>query len=326
MLLHLFLTTYEKSGVNMGGKIKVKRKTTMSMRRRESLWGLLFISPFIIGFTVFLLGPMLFSLIGSFTNYNITSRMDFVGFRNYEQMFTADRLFWTSLYNTLYYVAFIVPLTAVGAILMAVLLNQKIKGIKAFRTIFYLPAVLSGVAVYILWMQLLSPSTGLINTVLSWFQIQGPAWLFDPDWTKPALVIMRLWSIGGTMLLYLATLQNVPGQLYESAELDGANAFQRFWHITLPMITPIVFFDVVTTTIGAFQIFQEAYVMTESGSGGPANSLLFYNLHMWNKAFVAFDMGYAMAMSWILFIIILILTIINLKLAPRWVHYEGGQR
>ncbi|UTR12888.1 sugar ABC transporter permease [Evansella sp. LMS18] len=298
----------------------------MSMRRRESLWGLLFISPFIIGFTVFLLGPMLFSLIGSFTNYNITSRMDFVGFRNYEQMFTADRLFWTSLYNTLYYVAFIVPLTAVGAILMAVLLNQKIKGIKAFRTIFYLPAVLSGVAVYILWMQLLSPSTGLINTVLSWFQIQGPAWLFDPDWTKPALVIMRLWSIGGTMLLYLATLQNVPGQLYESAELDGANAFQRFWHITLPMITPIVFFDVVTTTIGAFQIFQEAYVMTESGSGGPANSLLFYNLHMWNKAFVAFDMGYAMAMSWILFIIILILTIINLKLAPRWVHYEGGQR
>ncbi|WP_177344661.1 carbohydrate ABC transporter permease [Evansella clarkii] len=298
----------------------------MSMRRRESLWGLLFISPFIIGFTVFLLGPMLFSLIGSFTNYNITSRMDFIGFRNYEQMFTADRLFWTSLYNTLYYVAFIVPLTAVGAILMAVLLNQKIKGIKAFRTIFYLPAVLSGVAVYILWMQLLSPSTGLINTVLSWFQIQGPAWLFDPDWTKPALVIMRLWSIGGTMLLYLATLQNVPGQLYESAELDGANAFQRFWHITLPMITPIVFFDVVTTTIGAFQIFQEAYVMTESGTGGPANSLLFYNLHMWNKAFVAFDMGYAMAMSWILFIIILILTIINLKLAPRWVHYEGGQR
>jgi multiple sugar transport system permease protein len=310
----------------MGGKIKVKKKTTMSMRRRESLWGLLFISPFIIGFTVFLLGPMLFSLIGSFTNYNITSRMDFIGFRNYEQMFTADRLFWTSLYNTLYYVAFIVPLTAVGAILMAVLLNQKIKGIKAFRTIFYLPAVLSGVAVYILWMQLLSPSTGLINTVLSWFQIQGPAWLFDPDWTKPALVIMRLWSIGGTMLLYLATLQNVPGQLYESAELDGANAFQRFWHITLPMITPIVFFDVVTTTIGAFQIFQEAYVMTESGTGGPANSLLFYNLHMWNKAFVAFDMGYAMAMSWILFIIILILTIINLKLAPRWVHYEGGQR
>ncbi|WP_088032828.1 carbohydrate ABC transporter permease [Evansella clarkii] len=310
----------------MGGKIKVKKKTTMSMRRRESLWGLLFISPFIIGFTVFLLGPMLFSLIGSFTNYNITSRMDFIGFRNYEQMFTADRLFWTSLYNTLYYVAFIVPLTAVGAILMAVLLNQKIKGIKAFRTIFYLPAVLSGVAVYILWMQLLSPSTGLINTVLSWFQIQGPAWLFDPDWTKPALVIMRLWSIGGTMLLYLATLQNVPGQLYESAELDGANAFQRFWHITLPMISPIVFFDVVTTTIGAFQIFQEAYVMTESGTGGPANSLLFYNLHMWNKAFVAFDMGYAMAMSWILFIIILILTIINLKLAPRWVHYEGGQR
>ncbi len=298
----------------------------MSINRKEGLWGLFFVSPFIIGFTIFLLGPMLFSLYGSFTNYNITSRMDFTGMSNYIQMFTRDRIFYTSLYNTLYYVLFIVPLTAIGAVLMAILLNQKMRGIKAYRTIFYLPAVLSGVAVYILWMQLLSPSTGLINTVLSFVGIQGPAWLFEPEWTKPALIIMRLWSIGGTMLLYLATLQNVPTQLYESAQLDGANAIKRFWHITLPMITPIIFFDVVTTFIGAFQIFQEAYVMTDSGTGGPANSLLFYNLHMWNKAFVAFDMGYAMAMSWVLFFIILILTIINLKLAPRWVHYEGGSK
>ena len=165
-------------------------------------------------------------------------------------------------------------------------------------------------------MQLLSPSTGLVNTILAYVGIKGPAWLFDPNWTKPALILMRLWSVGGSMLLYLATLQNVPKQLYESAEIDGANSFQQFLNITLPMITPIIFYDIVTSTIGAFQIFQEAYVMTESGTAGPANSLLFYNFHMWNKAFVAFDMGYAMAMSMVLFIIVLVLTFFNLKVAP----------
>ena len=297
-------------------------KKRMSRRKKkEMLWGLLFVSPFIIGFLGFMLLPMLFSFIGSFTNYNITSRMDFIGLDNFRRMFTQDELFTTSLYNTAYYVLFNVPLTAVGSVFLAVLLNRQIYGIRVFRTIFYLPAVLSGVAVYVLWMQLLSPSTGLVNTALSWIGVDGPSWLFDPEWTKPALILMRLWSVGGAMLLYLATLQNVPKQLYESAEVDGAGFTRQFFHITLPMITPIIFYDVVTSTIGAFQIFQEAYVMTEGGTGGPANSLLFYNLHMWNKAFVAFDMGYAMAMSMILFLIVLSLTFINLKLAPRWVHY-----
>src|SRR5690625_5368634 len=184
-----------------------------------------------------------------------------------------------------------------GSVILAIMLNRRIRGISVFRTIFYLPAILSGVAVYVLWMQLLSPSTGLVNTLLAFIGVDGPAWLFDPNWTKPALILMRLWSVGGSMLLYLATLQNVRKQLYESAEIDGAHSFQQFLHITLPMITSIIFYDVVTSTIGAFQIFQEAYVMTESGTAGPANSLLFYNFHMWNKAFVAFDMGYAMAMS-----------------------------
>ncbi|WP_035445039.1 carbohydrate ABC transporter permease [Atopococcus tabaci] len=308
----------------MAAKAVTKRKWTKK-QKKEALWGLFFVSPFIIGFAVFMLGPMLFSFYGSFTNYNLTSKMDFIGLANFKRMFTQDELFWTSLYNTAYYVAFNVPLTAIGSVLLAVLLNQRIRGIRVFRTIFYLPAILSGVAVYVLWMQLLSPSTGLVNTVLSWVGISGPAWLFDPNWTKPALILMKLWSVGGAMLLYLATLQNVPQQLYESAEIDGASPFGQFRHITLPMITPIIFYDVVTSTIGAFQIFQEAYVMTESGTAGPANSLLFYNFHMWNKAFVAYDMGYAMAMSMILFVIVLILTFINLKLAPRWVHYGGGE-
>lgn len=271
-----------------------------------------------------MLGPMLFSVIGSFTDYNLTSKMNFIGLANFKRMFVHDDLFWKSLYNTVYFVIFNVPLTTIFSVFLATVLNQKIKGISVFRTVFYLPAVLSGVAVYILWMQLLSPSAGLINTFLGWFHIPGPAWLFDPQRTKPALILMKIWSSGGAMLLYLATLQNVPRSLYESAEIDGAGVWGKFKSITLPLITPIIFYDVITSTIGSFQIFQEAYVMTKNGTGGPANSLLFYNLHMWNKAFVAFDMGYAMAMSMILFLIVLVLTFVNLKLAPKWVYYSGG--
>lgn len=293
-------------------------------KKKEARWAYLFISPFIIGFVVFMLGPMLFSVIGSFTDYNLTSKMNFIGLANFRRMFLHDDLFWKSLYNTVYFVLFNVPLTTMFSVFLATILNQKIRGISIFRTMFYLPAVLSGVAVYILWMQLLSPSAGLINTFLGWFNISGPAWLFDPNWTKPALILMKIWSSGGAMLLYLATLQNVPRSLYESAAIDGAGVWGKFKNITLPLITPIIFYDVITSTIGSFQIFQEAYVMTKNGTGGPANSLLFYNLHMWNKAFVAFDMGYAMAMSMILFLIVLVLTFINLKLAPRWVYYSGG--
>ncbi|WP_412986935.1 carbohydrate ABC transporter permease [Niallia alba] len=291
---------------------------------KNNLIGYLFISPWIIGFIGLMLGPMLFSLYASFTDYNITSKMNFIGLANYKHMFTVDDMFWTSLWNTLYYVLFSVPITTVGALLLAVLLNQKVKGMKIFRTIFYLPAVLSGVAVYFLWMQLLSPSTGMINTMLSWVGIEGPAWLFDPQWTKPALILMKMWSVGGGMLLYLASLQGVSKNVYEAAEIDGANIFHKFFHITLPMISPVIFFDLVTSTIGSFQIFQEAYVMSESGNGGPANSLLFYNLHMWNNAFKTFDMGYASGMAWILFVIIMILTVFQLKISKRWVHYEGG--
>ncbi|MGF2053958.1 carbohydrate ABC transporter permease [Vagococcus fluvialis] len=294
------------------------------MKKKEALWGYLFISPFIIGFIFFLLGPMLFSVFGSFTNYNLTSKMDFIGFDNFKNLFFKDNLFKLSFYNTLYYVVIGVPLSVTFSILLSVLLNNQLRGIKFFRTIFYLPAVLTGVAVYILWMQLLSPSSGLINMLLKYIGIKGPSWLQDPTWTKPALIMMKVWNSGSAILLYLATLQNVPTTLYESASIDGASSIKKFFRITLPLITPIIFYDIVTSTIGSFQIFQEAYVMTQNGTGGPANSLLFYNLHMWNKAFVEFDMGYAMAMSMILFVIVIILTVINLKLSKKWVHYSGG--
>ncbi|MEH7442921.1 sugar ABC transporter permease [Bacillus sp. JJ1122] len=300
------------------------KKKGLSRQAKDNLAGYLFIAPWIIGFIGLTLGPLLFSLAASFTDYNITSKMNFIGFENFKRMFTMDDLFRTSLYNTLYYVIFSVPLTTAGAILLGVLLNQKVKGMRFFRTIYYLPAVLSGVAVYFLWMQLLSPSTGLVNTMLAWVGIDGPAWLFDPEWTKPALLLMKMWSVGGGMLLYLASLQGVSPQMYEAADIEGATSWQKFFHITLPMISPIIFFDVITSTIGSFQIFQEAYVMTENGSGGPGNSLLFYNLHMWNNAFEVFNMGYASAMAWLLFIIVMILTVINMKLGKRWVHYEGG--
>ncbi|MFT9598192.1 carbohydrate ABC transporter permease [Mesobacillus sp.] len=304
--------------------VEAARTKGLSRNAKDNLAGYLFISPWIIGFLGLTLGPLLFSLAASFTDYNITSKMNFIGLENYKRMFTMDDLFRTSLFNTLYYVIFSVPLTTVGAIFLATLLNQKIKGMKFFRTIYYLPAVLSGVAVYFLWMQLLSPSTGLVNTMLAWFGIDGPAWLFDPEWTKPALLLMKMWSVGGGMLLYLAIMQGVSPQMYEAADIEGASPWQKFYHITLPMISPIIFFDVITSTIGAFQIFQEAYVMTENGSGGPGNSLLFYNLHMWNNAFEVFNMGYASAMAWLLFIIVMILTAVNMKLGKRWVHYEGG--
>jgi multiple sugar transport system permease protein len=306
-------------------KIKAEnRHMIRSLRLREELSGYLFIAPWIIGFLFLMLGPLLFSLYTSFTNYNITSEMEFIGLENYKHMFTMDQLFWTSLWNTLYYVLFSVPVTTAGAILLAVLLNQRVPGMKWYRTLYYLPAVLSGVAVYLLWMQLLSPSTGLVNTALSWFGIKGPAWLFNPEWTKPALILMKLWSVGGGMLLYLASLQGVPKTMYEAAEIDGAGSLQKFFYITIPMITPVIFFDVVTSLIGGFQIFQEAYVMTENGDGGPVNSLLFYNLHMWNNAFEMFNMGYASSMAWVLFVIVMILTVLNLKLGKKWVYYDGG--
>lgn len=300
-----------------------KRKKS-KLKRKEAIQGYLFILPWIIGLLAFTLGPLLFSLIGSFTNYDITSQMDFIGLENYRQLFTEDPLFWVSLGNTLYYVAISVPSSIIASLFVALLMNQKVKGIRVFRTIYYLPSVLSGVGVYFLWMQLLSPESGLVNIVLSWFGINGPAWLFDPAWTKPALILMNLWKAGGAMLLYLASLQSISPSLYEAAEIDGAGSFRKFFNITLPLITPIIFFDLVTSIIGSFQIFQEAYVMSQGNTGGPANSLLFFNLHMWNQAFVNFDMGYAMAMSWILFLIIFVLTLVNLKLAPKWVYSEGG--
>ncbi|MCL6442383.1 MAG: sugar ABC transporter permease [Alicyclobacillus sp.] len=305
----------------------LERPRFWTYQRIEKLQGYLFVLPWMIGFLAFIAVPLGFSLVTSFADYNITSKLDFIGLQNYKDMFTADPLFWQSVYNTLYFVVISVPLNTAGAILLAVLLHQKVPGLRIFRTIYYLPSVLSGVAIYLLWQELLNPANGLVNRVLHWFGIPGPSWLFDPHWAKPALILMGLWGLGGGMLLYLNALQNVPAQLYEAAEIDGASTLQRFFRITLPMITPIIFFEVVTGMIGAFQVFQSAYVLTNNSSpGGPMNSLLFYNYLMWNKAFVEFKVGYANAMAWFLFVVVMIITVINLKLSKKWVYYEGADR
>ncbi|SFI76243.1 carbohydrate ABC transporter membrane protein 1, CUT1 family [Paenibacillus sp. UNC496MF] len=302
----------------------IKRAT---MERREIAWGYLFVSPWVLGFLAFTAGPLLFSLYASFTNYDVTSQMDWVGTRNYHRMFKEDPLFWISLRNTLYYVVLMVPLTTLSSVTIAMLLNRKIPGMRLFRTMFYLPSVLSGVGVYLLWMQLLNPESGLVNQMLSFVGIDGPSWLTDPAWTKPAIIFMKMWSVGGGMLMYLASLQGVPEQLYEAAEIDGAGAFRRFRTITLPMISPVIFFEVVTGLIGGFQIFQEGYIMSDnSGPGAPMNSLMFYNLYMYLKAFKVFDMGYAMAMAWFLFLIVIVITIVNMLVSKYWVHYEGGDQ
>ena len=303
-----------------------KIKHTMTKREsREARAGWLFISPWLIGFLCLTGGPLLFSLYASFTNYNMTSRMDFIGLSNYIKMFTKDPVFWKSLGNTLYYVALAVPSSCICAIFLATLLNQKVKGTPLFRMLFYLPTVLSGVAVYQLWMQLLAPQSGLINSVLRLVGIEGPSWLSDPAWTKPSLVMMRVWALGTSMLLYLSSMNSVSRDLYEAADIDGASFLQKFRKITLPQISPIIFFDIITNMTGAFQVFQEALVMSKNGKGDPAGSLLFYNLHIYQEAFTHYDMGYASAMAWFLLLIVMTITVINLVASKYWVHTEEGE-
>lgn len=250
--------------------------------------------------------------------------MDFVGLENYVRMFRKDPVFWKSLGNTLYYVLLAVPSSCVCAIFLATLLNRKVKGTPVFRMLFYLPTVLSGVAVYQLWMQLLAPKSGLLNSALRLIGIEGPSWLSDPAWTKPSLVMMRVWALGTSMLLYLSSMNSVSKDLYEAADIDGANFWQKFRKITLPQISPIIFFDIITNMTGAFQVFQEALVMSKNGKGDPAGSLLFYNLHIYDEAFTRYNMGYAAAMAWFLLVIVMTITLINLVASKYWVHTEEG--
>lgn len=301
--------------------VNYRRRFRLSLRRKEEIEGYVFVSPFLIGFLIFTAGPFLLSIYFSLTKYDILSAPIFVGLQNYIDMFTTDRLFWTSLRVTTAYTLVSVPLQVVTGYLLALLLNQKVRGLAFFRTIFYLPSVVSGVAVAVLWLWVFNPELGMVNMVLRKLGIPGPGWFTDPDWALPAFIITSLWGVGGSMVIYLAGLQSIPTQLYEAAAIDGAGALRRFLHITIPMTTQVIFFNLIMNIIGSFQVFTGAYTITQ---GGPANATLFYVLYLYRNGWSYFKMGYASALAWVLTIIILTVTILTFRTSQNWVYYEAG--
>jgi multiple sugar transport system permease protein len=292
----------------------------LGMRAREEIAGYLFILPWLTGFLVFTAGAMLYSLYLSFYDVDFLSKFEFVGLANYAQMLFTDELWPKAIGNTAYYAFVAVPLMTILALLIALLLNQKVIGLSIFRTIYYLPSVVQGVAVAILWVWLFHPEFGPINGLLGLFGISGPLWLATEEWAMPAIIIMSLWGVGGSMIIFLAGLQGISQSLYDAAEIDGAGPLSCFWHITVPMMTPTIFFSLILGLIGSFQMFTQAYVMTR---GGPNNATLTYVMHIYNKGFKQFYFGYASALAWVLFIIILVFTLLILKSSTTWVYYEG---
>jgi multiple sugar transport system permease protein len=264
---------------------------------------------------------MVFSLFISLTKWDLINPPKFVGLSNYATIFSDDFRFRQSLKVTVMYAALSLPLGMLGSLSVAMLLNMKVKGMRIFRSIFYIPAILPGIAVTMLWMWILKPQGGVLNYFLSIVHISSKPWLSDPGWALPSFVIMSLWGIGGGMIIYLAGLQSVPTQLYEAAEIDGAGAWTKFRMITLPMISPTIFFNLVMGIIGSFQVFTSSYVLTPGG--GPGYSTLFYVLYLYQKAFKYLQMGYASALAWILFVIVLVLTLIVFRTSAKWVYYEA---
>jgi len=303
----------------------VKNYKKLKMTKIEAKWGYIFISPWIIGTSVFILFPVIASFILAFCSWDIVSPVQFVGFGNFIEIFTKDTNFWVSLWNTFYYTLFSVPLGIIGSIIVALLMNQKWKTVRLLRTIYYLPSVTAGVASSIIWMWLFNPYSGLINYFLGQLGIQGPMWLASETWAKPAFIIMSLWGVGGNMIIYLAGLQGIPRQLYEAADIDGAGSFDKFRYVTLPMLTPVIFFNLILSIVWSFQVFTQAYVMT-GGTGSPGRSTLFYVLYLYQVAFKYHKMGYASALALVLFAIILIFTLIQFKFSKNWVYYESEMK
>lgn len=318
------------------------------LARREAAWGVVFALPWISGFLIFMAYPIIFSIILSFCKWDPYSTVDqasWIGLDNYRQAF-ADPLMWKSLYNTFFYAIFAVPIALFGSLFLAMLLNTNVPGIRFFRTIFYLPSVVSGVATAILWIYIFNPTFGPLNSLirsvndlfdligsggalLAWvaaINLPEPAWLDDPDWAKPAIILMQLWGTGGaSMLIFLAGLQGIPDHLYEAADLDGAGRMRKMWNITVPMLTPTIFFNLIMGMIGALKVFMQAYVMAGE-DGGVDNALLFYVLYIYKKGFIEFEMGYASALAWILFAITMTMTLLVVRSSAVWVYYEGEKR
>lgn len=305
-------------GLKMPPKVIWTKRTKADFRT-----GMMFLLPWLIGFVSFTLYPMVVSFYYSFTIYHSKRAPDWVGLQNYRDLLF-DEKFWIALSNTMYMVIIAVPLGLLASFLCAILLNLKVRGQSFYRVIYFLPSIVPTVAGTILFLWLLNPQVGLANTLLANIGIRGPNWMADPNWSKPALILLGMWGMGGTIIIYLSGLQDVPISLIEAAEMDGANWFHRLWFITIPMVSPITVFNLITGMIGMFQYFAQAYVVGGGDSlGRPLNSTLFYSVYLYQNAFLFLKMGYASAMAWILFIIILIFTVMLLKGSDRFTYYAG---
>jgi len=291
-------------------------------RRREATWGYTLTLPWVLGFVIFTAGPMLASIYFSVTEYSGLLPPLYIGGGNYIEAFAQDRLFWPSLRRTAYYSFVMVPVSLAASLLVAVLLNQPLKLKEIFRTLFFLPSLTPAVAAALLWAWIFQPQVGPINYALSRIGIKGPGWFQSPRWAIPGLMIISLWtSIGGSrMIIFLAGLQEIPQELYDAASIDGAGRWRKFRNITLPLISPTMFFNLITGIIGSFGVFAMAFITTE---GGPARATWFYMLHLYYNAFRYFRMGYASSLAWIFFIIVMALTLVQILLSGRWVYYEG---
>jgi len=281
--------------------------------------GILFALPWLIGFGLLVIYPLYKMVQLGFTEYNILMPAEFIGLKNFKALFE-DKLFWKSAYNTLYYSFFAIPIGLVVSLGLALLVNQKLKGISIFRTIFYLPSVTPLVASAILWMWLLNPRVGMINSFLQLIGINGPGWLSSPVWSKPAIILMAQWGAGGAMLIFLAGLNDIPESFYEAAVIDGASKLQQFFKITLPLLSPTILLNLIMGIISGVQIFTQGYIMT---NGGPVDSTLFYNLYLFRNAFSYFKMGYASTMAVILFVFTILLSSLTFYLSNKWVYYES---
>lgn len=297
-----------------------RRLFRFNIRQKEAIAGMLLVSPWVLGFLLFTIGPLVASFLMSLCWYEILRPPRYIGLANYANM-VLDPLVWKSLYNTMYVTLIGVPLRICLALVVALFLSRDVKGIPFYRTAFYIPSITPLVAASVLWRWLLNGRFGLVNVLLSYIGMVGPSWLNDPSWAKLGIVLMNVWALGANMIIYLAAIKGIPTQLYEAADVDGASSITKFFRITLPLITPSLFFTFIMNTIDSLKIFSQAYIMT---GGGPVNSTLFYVYYLFNNAFRFFKMGYASAMAWVLFLIILVLTLIQLWASRRWVYYESA--
>ena len=288
--------------------------------RSEARWGWLLAMPAILGFLIFTIGPMVASLFFSLTDWRIGAPARFVGLGNYDRL-AHDHLFWKSLNVTTYYTLGVVPLTLLVGFAVAILVNQGVRGRSAWRTIYYLPTLVPAVASSVLWIWIFNPDFGLLNSLLRQGGLPTSTWIYGERSAVPSLILMSTWGFGNTMVIFLAGLQGVPRQLYEAVAIDGGGTWARFRHVTLPFMTPVIFYNLVTGVIGTFQVFNQAYIMTQ---GGPNNATEFYIYYLYTKAFTDSEIGYASALAWVLFIVFLVITVLLFRNARRWVYYEMG--